>query len=69
MILGKLLRQELQGNIATQAGVFSLVDHTHPTTAELLQDFVVGNGLADHGVGTRRLSSSNQLRTTLNCCT
>ncbi len=69
MILGKLLRQELQGHIAAQAGVLSLVDHTHPTTAELLQDFVVGNGLADHGVGTRRLSSSNQLRTMINCCT
>jgi len=40
--------------------VLGLVDHTHPTTAELLCDLVVGDGLADHGVGTRRLSSSNQ---------
>ena len=47
-ILGKLLRQELQGHIATQAGVLSLVDHTHSTTAELLCDPVVGDGLIDH---------------------
>ncbi len=32
-ILGELLRQELQGHIAAQAGVLSLVDHTHPTAA------------------------------------
>ena len=37
-------------------------DHTHATAAQLLCDLVVGNSLADHGVGTRRLSSSNQLR-------
>jgi len=47
--LGELLRQELQGHIAAQAGVLSLVDHTHPTTAQLLCDFVVRDGLADHG--------------------
>jgi len=49
-ILGKLLKQELQGHIAAQAGVLSLVDHTHSTAAQFLCDFVVGNGLADHGL-------------------
>ncbi len=69
-VLGKLFRQKFQGHIAAQAGVLSLVDHTHPTATQFLCDFVVGDGLADHGVGTRRLSSSNQLRTTLiwSCC-
>ncbi len=44
-------------HIAAQAGVLGLVDHTHSTATELYQDFVVGDGLADHGVSTRRLSS------------
>ena len=56
-------RQELQDHIATQAGVLGLINHTHPTAAQFLCDFVVGDGLADHGVGTRRLSSSNQFWT------
>ncbi len=47
-VLGVFLRQELQRDIAAQASVLRLVDHTHPTAAELLCDFVVGNGLADH---------------------
>ncbi len=47
-VFGKLLRQELQGHIAAQACVFRLVDHTHPTATQLLCDFVVGDGLADH---------------------
>ncbi len=40
-IRGKLLRQELQGHIAAQAGVLGLVNHTHLTAAQLLLDFVV----------------------------
>ena len=48
-VLGKLLRQELQGHIAAQPGVLGLVDHTHTTATQLLCDFVVGDGLADHG--------------------
>ena len=34
--------------------VLGLVDHTHPTTTQLLCDFVVGDGLADHG-GSERI--------------
>ncbi len=44
----------VEGHIAAQAGVLGLPDHTHPTAAELLCDLVVGDGLAEHGVGTRR---------------
>jgi hypothetical protein len=47
-ILGYVLRQKLQSDKATQFGVFSLIDHTHPTTAQLLDDAVVRNRLADH---------------------
>ena len=46
---GKLFRQELQGHIATQTGVLRLADHIQSTAAELLCDFLVGIGLADHG--------------------
>ncbi len=46
----KLLRQELQGHIAAQSSVLSLVDHTHSTTTQLLCDLVVGDGLADHSL-------------------
>ena len=45
--------------------VFSTVDDTHTSAPDLFEDFVVGYGLADHGTGTRSLSSSNQLRTML----
>ena len=47
-ILGKLLRQKLQGHIATQPGVLCLVDYTHPTANEFFLDFVMGDGFADH---------------------
>ncbi len=30
--------------------VFGQKDHTHATAPELLCDFVVGNGLVDHGL-------------------
>ncbi len=42
-----------QGHIATQTGVFRLVDHTHATATELLCDFVVGDGLVDHARHSR----------------
>ena len=35
-------------SVAAQAGVLCLVDYTHPTAAQLLCDFVVGDSLADH---------------------
>ena len=41
-------RQEFEGNKAAQARVLRFVDHTHPATAELLDDTVVRDGLADH---------------------
>jgi hypothetical protein len=31
-----------------ETGVLGLVDHAHPAAAELLEDVVVGDGLADH---------------------
>src|SRR5882762_4021392 len=51
-VLGEFFRQELQGNKALELGVFGLVDNSHPAAAELLDNAIVRNGLADHGPAT-----------------
>src|SRR5215471_21755670 len=47
-VLGKMLRQELQGDEAAELGVLGLIDHTHPAATELLHDAVMRNGSAYH---------------------
>ena len=47
-VFADFVRQEFEGNKTMESGVLSLVDHSHPTTAELLDNAVVRNGLADH---------------------
>jgi hypothetical protein len=42
------IRKELQGNETVELGVLGLVDHTHATTAQLLNNSVVGDGLTNH---------------------
>src|SRR6185437_12889387 len=46
-----LIGQELEGNKTVQAGVLRLVDHTHTPAANLLDDLVMGDFLANHGSG------------------
>jgi hypothetical protein len=46
--------QELEGYEAMQAGVFGLVHHAHAAAAQLFQDAVVGDGLANHGAASCR---------------
>jgi hypothetical protein len=48
-IVSDLVGQELQGDKAVQLYVLSFIDHAHPSTAKLLDDAVVRDGLADHG--------------------
>src|SRR5713101_8449605 len=48
MVLGYVVRKEFQRDKAAQLGVLRLVDHTHTTAAELFNDAVVRDGLADH---------------------
>src|SRR5437773_12313700 len=43
------LMQLRHGYKAMQRSVLSLVHHTHPPTAQLLDDPVMRDGLADHG--------------------
>ena len=52
-VLGDIVGQEFERDEATERGVFGLVDHTHAAAAQLLDDAVVRDGLADH----RRRSS------------
>jgi hypothetical protein len=41
-------RKELQGDVAAQIGVFSFIDDSHPTFAELRLDVIVRDGPAKH---------------------
>ena len=47
LIFGDLIGQELEGHKTMESDVFGLVDDTHPASAELLDDAVVGDGLAE----------------------
>src|ERR1700730_10982233 len=47
-VTGEVIGQKLQGDKSVQGHVLGLVDHTHPAAAELLNDTVVRDGLADH---------------------
>ena len=76
-VVGHVVGKEFQRHAAAQARVFRLVDHAHPTAAEFVDDRVVGNGAADHGVGFRHERSilrcrpysgkSGRQRTTASC--
>lgn len=46
---GVLVGQELEGNAATQLGVFGAVHHSHTAAAQPIQNFIVGNPLASSG--------------------
>ncbi len=47
-VSGDFIWQELEGDEAMQPGVLSLVHYTHPAAAQLLDNAVMRNGLADH---------------------
>ena len=47
------VRKELQRNKSVKTGVFSFVDHTHPTPADLFNNAVVRDDLADHSMEAR----------------
>ena len=64
-VLAGLWQRRRAGTSARQndlVGVFGLVDHAHTATAELLDDAVVRDGLADHWRGTPILVGSNLRR-------
>jgi hypothetical protein len=47
-VLLQMIGQEFQGHEAAQFDILSFVDHTHAPTAELLDDAIMRDGLADH---------------------
>ncbi len=49
---GQLRRQDFQGDLTIESGVFRQIDLAHPTGANRLDDPVVGDGLADHEGGS-----------------
>ena len=50
-VLRDLVGEKLERDKAAELGVLGLVNHTHAAAAELLDDAVVGDGLADHAQG------------------
>ncbi len=44
--------RELEGYKTVELDVFSFVHHAHATTAEFLNDAVMRDDLADHGIGS-----------------
>src|ERR1700687_5600449 len=44
-VFGYVVGQELEGHKATEFDILSLVDHTHPSAAQLLDDAVMRDGL------------------------
>src|SRR2546426_6131905 len=48
-VSGYFFGQELEGDKTVEAAILGFVDHTHPPAAELLDDAVVGDGLAEQG--------------------
>jgi len=47
-IMGQVFRQELECHETVKPCVLGLIDHSHPATAQLLDDAVMRVGLADH---------------------
>ena len=48
-VVSNFIGQKLQGHEPVQAGVLGFINHAHSAPAELLNDAVVGDGLADKG--------------------
>ena len=47
-IVGDIVGEKLERDEAVQPGILSLVDDAHTAAAELLDDAIVGDRLADH---------------------
>jgi hypothetical protein len=49
-VFGEFFWKELQGYVAAELQVFGLIHHPHPASAQLPQDFVMRERLADHAM-------------------
>ena len=50
-VLGNIVGKEFQGDEAIEFEVLGFVNHTHATSAEFLDDAIVGNMTAEDGCG------------------
>jgi len=48
LVLGYVVGQELEGDKAAEFNILSFVNHSHTAAAQLLNDAVMRDGLADH---------------------
>ncbi|MGA8308776.1 MAG: hypothetical protein WB755_02010 [Terriglobales bacterium] len=56
-IVGEVVGQELQGDVAAELEVFRFIDHTHPAAPKFLDDAVVRDGPANHWCEMLRLGN------------
>ena len=47
-VSGQLRRQKLEGDRPFELRILGLIDDAHPPFPDLLEDFVMGDALADH---------------------
>ena len=59
-IVGEFVGKELQGDVAAQLEVFRLVHHAHSAAADLAEDAVVRDGLADHAANLTSVKLASQ---------
>jgi hypothetical protein len=59
LVLGYVVGQELEGDKAAEFNILSFLDHSYTAAAQLLNDAVMRDGLADH---ERRKDSARNLR-------
>src|SRR5215472_5941260 len=57
--LGKVFRQEFEGNKTVKAFVLRFVNHTHPAAIQLVDDTVVRNGTPEERVRSCSSSASH----------
>ena len=54
MVLGDIVGKKFQRDKTAQLGVISLINYPHAATAELCNDAIVRDSLAEHGRGSAR---------------
>jgi hypothetical protein len=60
-ILGEFFRKKFEGDEASELDVLGAVDDAHAAAAQLFDDAVVRDGLADHLVGIVAINESGML--------
>jgi hypothetical protein len=50
-ISGDFIRKELESHETVESGILGLIDNTHAASAQLLNDAVMRDGVADEGPG------------------